>query len=275
MSIADRVLGSPWLHHDEPGLTRETLDALFANQIPCIRIKGFATADECRAFVAAMDAIALNKEYQVASPSVRALPKYIGVPQFEYRKKSKAAYFAEVEPSFADQAKVFAHCGFDPIQRLIDRVHAVVPERPIGLAREPDHGSYYAGIIRETTGGTNLHMDFARFSAPDYAIGTNSAQIATNFYASGTAAGGETTVYNHHFEPTVPAGTYYEISPLDPVRVAASESHTFMPVAGDLVMFNSRNPHRVHFNPNDDGTRRMGIGSFIGRRPDGELVLWS
>ena len=161
MSIADRVLGSPWLHHDEPGLTRETLDALFANQIPCIRIKGFATADECRAFVAAMDAIGLNKEYQVASPSVRALPKYIGVPQFEYRKKSKAAYFAEVEPSFADQAKVFAHCGFDPIQRLIDRVHAVVPERPIGLAREPDHGSYYAGIIRETTGGTNLHMDFA------------------------------------------------------------------------------------------------------------------
>jgi hypothetical protein len=275
MPVTDRVLGSPWRHHDEPELTRETLDALFDNHIPCIRIKGFATADECRAFVDAMDAVGLNKEYQVASPSVRALPKYIGVPQFEYRKKTKAAYFAEVEASFADQAKVFAHCGFDPIQRLIERVRTVVPERPIGLAREPDRGRYYAGIIRETTGGTNLHMDFARFSAPDYAIGANSAQIATNFYASGTATGGETTVYNHHFEPTVPAGTYYEISPLDPARVTASESYTFTPLAGDLVMFNSRNPHRVHFNPNDDGTRRMGIGSFIGRRPGGELVLWS
>ena len=98
------------------------------------------------------------------------------MPQFEYRKKTKAAYFAEVEPSFADQAKVFAHCGFDPIRRLIDRVHAAVPEQPIGLAHEPDYGRYYAGIIRETTGGTNLHMDFARFSAPDYAIGANSAQ---------------------------------------------------------------------------------------------------
>jgi hypothetical protein len=158
---------------------------------------------------------------------------------------------------------------------LIERVRAVVPERPIDPAQEPGYGRYYAGIIRETTGGTNLHMDFARFSAPDYAIGANSAQIATNFYASGTAVGGETTVYNHHFEPTVPAGTYYEISPLDPARVAASESHTFTPFAGDVVMFNSRNPHRVHFNPNDDGTRRMGIGSFIGRRPAGELVLWS
>jgi hypothetical protein len=273
--LADRVIGAPWRNHDEPGLTRETLDALFANEIPCIRIAGFATPDECRAFVDAMDAVGLNKEYQVASPSVRALPKYIGVPQFEYRKKPKAAYFAEVESSYTDQAKVFAHCGFDPIARLIERVHAVVPERPIDHAQEPGYGRYYAGIIRETTGGTNLHMDFARFSAPDYAIGANSAQIATNFYASGTAVGGETTVYNHHFEPTVPAGTYYEISPLDPARVAASDSHTFTPFAGDVVMFNSRNPHRVHSNPNDDGTRRMGIGSFIGRRPAGELVLWS
>jgi hypothetical protein len=275
MLAADRVIGAPWRGHDEPGLTRESLDALFDNEIPCVRIKAFATPDECRAFVAAMDAVGLNKEYQVASPSVRSQPKYIGVPQFEYRKKTKAAYFAEVEPAYADQVKVFAHCGFDPIARLIERVRAVVPERAIGIAQEPEYGRYYAGIIRETTGGTNLHMDFARFSAPGYAVGANSAQIATNFYASGTALGGETTVYNHHFEPPVPAGTYYEIAPLDPARVAASENYTFSPVAGDLVMFNSRNPHRVHFNPNDDGTRRMGIGSFIGRRPNGDLVLWS
>jgi hypothetical protein len=269
------VIGAPWRSCNEPALTRETLDALFANEIPCIRIVGFATPDECRAFVEAMDAVGLNKEYQVASPSVRSQPKYIGVPQFEYRKKTKAAYFAEVEPAYADQARVFATCGFDPIRRLVERLHAAVPEREIGIARETGCGRYYAGIIRETTGGTNLHMDFARFSAPDYAIGTNTAQIATNFYAGATVTGGETTVYNHHFEPPVPAGTYYEIAPLDPARVAASESYTFTPVAGDLVMFNSRNPHRVHFNPYDDGTRRMGIGSFVGRRPNGELVLWS
>jgi hypothetical protein len=275
MTIVDRVIGAPWRNHHEPGLTRESLEALFNNEIPCIRIENFATPAECTAFVAAMDAVGLNKEYQVASPSVRALPKYIGVPQFEYRKKSKAAYFAAVEDAYADQEKVYAHCGFDPVARLAKRVSEVMPGVPIGIAHEPDYGRYYAGIIRETTGGTNLHMDFARFSAPDYAIGANRAQVATNFYASGTNVGGETTVFNHHFEPTVPAGTYYEISPLDPARVASSESHTFAPAPGDLVMFNSRNPHRVHFNPNDDGTRRMGIGSFIGQRPDGALVMWS
>jgi hypothetical protein len=275
MTIADRVIGAPWRSRDEPELSRQTLEALFANEIPCLRITNFASAAECRAFVDAMDAVGLNKEYQVASPSVRALPKYIGVPQFEYRKKSKVAYFAVVDDAYNDRDAVFAHCGFDPIARLIERVAAVVPDVPIGVAAEPGFGRYYAGIVRETTGGTNLHMDYARFSAPDYAIGANTAQIATNFYACGTAEGGETTVFNHHFEPPVPAGNYYEISPLDPARVAASEHHTFAPAPGDLIMFNSRNPHRVHFNPNDDGTRRMGIGSFIGRRPDGSLVLWS
>jgi len=275
MSALDRVLGAPWRSHDEPELTRATLDALFANDIPCIRVTAFATPDECRRFVDAMDAVGLNRAYQVASPSVRVVPKYIGVPQFEYRKRTKAAYFAEVEPAYADRDKVFAGCGFDPVARLIERVRAVAPERTVGIAQEPGYGRYYAGIVRETTGGTNLHMDFARFSAPDYAIGANDAQIATNFYAAATAAGGETTVYNHHFEPPVPARTYYEISPLDPARVAAAERHTFAPSAGDLVLFNSRNPHRVHYNPNDDGTRRLGIGAFIGRRPSGELVVWS
>ena len=44
MSVTDRVLGAPWVSRDEPELTRETLDALFANRIPCIRVRGFASA---------------------------------------------------------------------------------------------------------------------------------------------------------------------------------------------------------------------------------------
>ncbi len=120
-----------------------------------------------------------------------------------------------------------------------------------------------------TTGGTNLHMDFARFSAPDYAIGANTAQIATNFYASGTAAGGETTVYNHHFEPTVPAGNVLRDLARSIRRAwRQAKSHTFTPFAGDLVMFNSRNPHRVHFNPND-GRHAAHGHRFVHRPPPG------
>jgi hypothetical protein len=264
-----------WRDRDEHALTPAALAALFNNEIPCIRVTGFATPAECQAFVRAMDTVGLNKEYRAIGPNVRFRPRYIGVPQFEYRKRPKADYFATVEEAYADQAKVFEACGFDPIARLTDLLRGAAPGKDVRIAQEPGHGRYYAGIIRDITGGTNLHLDFARFTAPDYAIGANDAQIATNFYADGSPDWGETTVYNLHFDPPVARGQYFESAPFDPTRVDGVERTAFKPLPGDLVMFNSRCPHRVGFNPNDDGRRRMGIGSFVGRAPGGNLVLWS
>lgn len=264
-----------WRDHDEHPLSAETLDALFNNEIACIRVKGFATPAECAAFVAAMDAVGLNKEYRAIGPNVKFRPRYIGVPQFEYRKKTKADYFATIADAYADQARVFAHCGFDPIERLMDLLRRAAPGKTVRTAEEPDLGLYYAGIIRDVTGGTNLHMDFARFSAPAYTISRNDAQIATNFYADGSPDWGETTVHNLHFDPPLAPGEYYEIAPFDPARVESVERFSFKALPGDLVMFNSRCPHRVGFNPEDDGKRRMGIGCFVGRAPGNALVLWS
>lgn len=264
-----------WRDHDEHELTPATLAALFNNEIPCIRVRGFATPAECAAFVGAMDTVGLNKEYRAIGPNVKFRPRYIGVPQFEYRKKAKGDYFATVEQAYADQAKVFAMCGFNPIERLATLLRQAAPGKDVRIAEEPDHGRYYAGIIRDITGGTNLHLDFARFTAPDYAIGVNDAQLATNFYADGSPDWGETTVHNLHFDPPVAAGQYFETAPFDPTRIDGVERISFKALPGDLVMFNSRCPHRVGFNPNDDGRRRMGIGSFVGRAPDGTLVLWS
>jgi hypothetical protein len=264
-----------WRDRDEHPLTPGTLQALFNNEIACIRVKGFATPDECRAFVRAMDTVGLNKEYRAIGPNVKFRPRYIGVPQFEYRKKNKAEYFATVESAYADQAKVFAVAGFDPLQRLMDHLRKAAAGHDVRVAEEPEFGRYYSGIIRDITGGTNLHMDFARFSAPTYVIAGNDAQIATNFYADGSTEWGETTVHNLHFDPPIAPGEYYEIAPFDPARVQGVERTMFKPLPGDLVMFNSRCPHRVGFNPNDDEQRRMGFGSFVGRARDGSLVLWS
>jgi hypothetical protein len=264
-----------WRDRDEHPLTPETLQALFNNEIACIRVKGFAAPDECRAFVRAMDTVGLNKEYRAIGPNVKFRPRYIGVPQFEYRKKDKAEYFATVEAAYADQVKVFAHAGFDPLQRLMGLLRQAAPAREVRIAEEPGFGRYYSGIIRDITGGTNLHMDFARFSAPSYVIAGNDAQIATNFYADGSPDWGETTVHNLHFDPPLAPGEYYEIAPFDPARVQGVERTTFKPLPGDLVMFNSRCPHRVGFNPNDNEQRRMGFGSFVGRARDGSLLLWS
>jgi hypothetical protein len=219
--------------------------------------------------------VGLNKEYTVIGPNVKFRPRYIGVPQFEYRKRPKEDYFATVEAAYADQAKVFAQCGFDPLARLATLVRAAVPGKRVGIAEEPGVGRYYAGIVRETTGGTNLHMDFCRQTAPGYEIAKVDAQLATNFYASGTEEGGETTMYNFHYDPADYVGRTVELSPFDPKLVEGREHYTFKPAAGDLILFNSRCPHRVSWNPRDDGQRRMGIGSFLGRAPGGDVVMWS
>jgi hypothetical protein len=261
-----------WRDPAEHTLTPDSLQALFNNEIACIRVKNFATPDECKAFVAAMDAIGLNKEYRVIGPNVKFRPRYIGVPQFEYRKRPKGDYFATVEDAYADQAKVFAHCGFNPIERLAGLLRDAAPGKQVRIADEPEYGRYFAGIIRDVTGGTNLHMDFARFTAPDYAIAAYDAQIATNFYADGSPDWGETTVHNLHLDP---ARGPVELSPFNPKLVEGVERISFKALPGDLVLFNSRCPHQVGFNSADDGQRRMGIGSFIGRRPDGTLLLWS
>jgi hypothetical protein len=261
-----------WRDHDEHPLTPETLEALFDNEIACIRVKGFATPAECKAFVAAMDAVGLNKEYRVIGPNVKFRPRYIGVPQFEYRKRAKGDYFATVEAAYIDQSKVIAQCGFNPLDRLMTLLRGAAPGKTVRIAEEPGYGRYYAGIIRDVTGGTNLHMDFAKFTAPAYAIAANDAQIATNFYADGSSDWGETTVHNLHLDPALGP---VELSPFDPKLVEGAERISFKALPGDLVMFNSRCPHRVGFNPADDGKRRMGIGSFIGRAPGNSLVLWS
>ncbi|MCX7160968.1 MAG: hypothetical protein NT176_18085 [Proteobacteria bacterium] len=261
----------PWRDHAEHPLTAESLQWLFNNEIACIRVKAFATPAECAAFVAAMDSVGLNKEYTVIGPNVKFRPRYIGLPQFEYRKRPKEDYFATVETAYVDQAKVFAECGFDPLARLATLVRAAVPGKQVGVAKEPGVGRYYAGIIRETTGGTNLHMDFSRQTAPGYEIARVDSQLATNFYASGTEEGGETTMYNFHYDPADYVGRTVELSPFDPKLVEGREHYTFKPAAGDLILFNSRCP----WNPRDDGQRRMGIGSFLGRAPGGDVVMWS
>jgi hypothetical protein len=42
-----------------------------------------------------------------------------------------------------------------------------------------------------------------------------------------------------------------------------------------LVLFNPRNPHEISNDSGADGLGRLQMGSFIGRMPGGDLILWS
>lgn len=262
-----------WRTHEEATLSRDSLEALYANEIPAIRIRNFVTADEARRLAAAMDVIGFTKQYNI--PALENPARYIGVTQFEFRKKTKADYFAAVAAANAEKAAYLAAAGVDPFTRMFDCIRALYPDTSLTVAEEPGHGPYYVGIIRESTGGGTLHADTARFSAPDYAIARCVAQLSWNLFVSAPAEGGVTTVHNAPYTPPIRGGHYAEIEPFDRRLVAGAETHRYKGRPGEVIIFNPRNPHEWTANESGDGTRRLSVGSYIGRLADGSFVVWS
>jgi DNA-binding transcriptional MerR regulator len=50
---------------------------------------------------------------------------------------------------------------------------------------------------------------------------------------------------------------------------------TLRGTVGDVVIFNTRNPHEIAGGVAKPGGSRISIGSFVGRMPDEQLMLWS
>lgn len=257
-----------WDAMAEYSLTRENLQALLENRIPAIRIRGFANAEECAAFKKAMETANL-KSYKLARPV-----QYIGMAQVEYRwDGSKEDYFRDVVSAYEDQAYVFRN-AFDPIQRLIARLSECWPA-DVEIASEPDFGDYFAGIIRIASHGIDLHADYAPFNTPGYVIEHINAQLGWNLFVEAPGAGGITSVHNAPWTPVMDGDTPPQSYGLDRSIVAGAQVFQYAPAAGDVVLFNSRNPHEVSAGEGDGAVGRLQVGSFIGRMPDERLVLWA
>ncbi len=257
-----------WSRHAEAELSRETLAALLADEIPAIRIRNFASTAECAAFAEAVRRVGL-KYYSVA----RRIG-YIGMAQYEYRwNRPKEDYFHDVGVANGKKDAVLRE-SFDAVGRLVDRLQEHYPAGRVGVAEE-ELGRYYAGIIRQASEGVDLHADFAPFNSPQYAIGAVDAQLGWNFYAEELVSGGETTVHHAPWTPEVRPGEIPKSYDLPRDVVAGAEAFTFNPNLGDVVIFNTRNPHEIAGGEAGPGRERISIGSFIGRLPNRDLVMWS
>lgn len=257
-----------WLRHGEEPLTRESLAALFANEIPAIRIRGFASAQECQAFAKAVRAAPI-RHYSVTPPV-----GYIGMAQYEYRwDRPMADYFHDVTAANEALARV-TNAAWDPVARIVARLQAAW-DAPVGVAQEPGLGAYYAGIVRIASAGIRLHADYAPFNSPRYRIGQIDAQLGWNFFAEQPTSGGETSVHNRPWTPERVGDEIPASYDLPRALVAGAHVHRYAPTAGDVVIFNTRNPHEVAGGGPEPGPDRVSIGSFIGRMPDRSLALWS
>ncbi|MFO0995904.1 MAG: hypothetical protein U1F33_04405 [Alphaproteobacteria bacterium] len=264
-----------WRSKDEAELSGATLRALFDNEIPAIRIKGFASQDECRRFA---EAVTDAEQHPIvfSSKTGEALSKpkigYIGIFQHYYRHRDKSTYFADV-PAASAQLRAIVARSFDPVTRMRDilRRHS---GRPVDVADEGEgYGPYYAGIIRTMTIGADLHCDYHAYYARSYRIGRINAQIGWNIYASGRGVGGELIIYNNPWTPEVKGDEIPESFPLPRSTTEGAERHVVPITAGDVVLFNTRNPHEILPIKGDEP--RISLGTFLGRLPDDNLLMWS
>ena len=257
-----------WTAQGEFDLSTENLRLLLDNRIAVIRIPGFATPAECESFVAAARSGPI-KYYSVATRI-----GYIGLAQYEYRwGRPKEDFFAAVPQARRELDEVISRCSFNPMARLIARLQAVWP-RPVGVAEEA-MGQYHAGIIRFAGEGVALHCDWAPLNSPHYAIGQVDGQLGWNFFAEELLTGGQTTVHNAPWSPEVKPGDIPKSYGLDADLVAGSPKAVYQATAGDVVIFNTRNPHEIAGGVAKPGGSRISIGSFLGRMPDEQLMLWS
>lgn len=256
-----------WTDEVEHELSTENLSLLLDNRIPAIRIRGFATQQECEAFATA--AKNGNVQYYNVSDKIG----FIGLAQYQYRwTKTKEEFLADVPKAQADVAAVCAQ-SFDPLQRLMDLLRAVWPDK-VEMAQE-DGRPYFAGIIRSTSDKIDLHVDWAPVNAPDYTIGAIDGQLGWNFFAEELESGGHTNVYNNPWNPEVVGGEIPKSYGLDRSLTEGVPKFTYRASTGDVVIFNTRNPHEIAPGVAKPGGSRVSIGSFVGRMPDNSLVLWA
>jgi hypothetical protein len=164
--------------------------------------------------------------------------------------------------------------SWNPFDRMMSLIRETYPENSLELAQEPGYGRYYAGIIRDTSGGGSLHADVTMYSARDYVISRVASQVTWNFFATRVdGAGGKTTVHNRPYRVKTKPGEKVEIEGFGRSYVDGAETHVYTPVMGDVIMFNSHNPHE--WTAVEIGQRRMGVSTYIGRLPDGNFIYWS
>lgn len=258
---------STWTSAQEYELTEENLRLLLDNKIPAIRIRGFATSEECTRFAAA--AKQGNMQYYNVSDRIG----YIGLAQYQYRwTKTKQEFLDDTVKAQADVQAVFNE-SFDALSRLMERLRAVWPH-PVELANEGGR-EYFAGIIRSTSDKIDLHVDWAPVNSPDYVIGAIDAQLGWNFFAEELESGGHTTVHNNPWDPEVVPGEIPKSYGLDRALIKGAPNFVYRATTGDVVIFNTRNPHEIAPGTAKPDGSRVSIGSFVGRMPDNRLVLWA
>lgn len=258
-----------WENVETKQLEQQHLDALLANDVGAVTVKGVAGVADRVGLRAALGGA--NWElYADRQPPVGKL----GITQTEHAGDMalQREYFARVADNAAQMDAIFATAGVDLRARVME-IFANAWSRTVGVAVDPELGTYAAGVFRKI-GVARLHRDFAPVDARGWSIACVAGQLAWNVYLSvgDEEAGGETVVYRRPWTEALERFRVAGCYSYSAAAVAGAPSVTIRPQAGDLVIFQSRNFHEVL----STSAERITYSSFAGVTPEyRELVLYS
>ena len=184
---------------------------------------------------------------------------HVGTSFFQFQGQCQNAYFKEVGHAKRETQKIFRE-SFDPLERIknLVRVHCSCD---VSFASEKDGLAYFFGVIGEINNGTALHADFARYQDINLEISNIDGQLTWNVYAKCPERGGETAIYDAPWKVARVIGFPALNYPLKHDLVSGAVAFKFRPKAGDVWMFNSRNPHIV--NPTYLCQTRLSVAAFL------------
>jgi hypothetical protein len=244
----------------------DLIEALFENRIGAVKIQKFLPQETVRAAVRGIQKHGFDFYENVEPPIGR-----IGITQFEHREHHEREKYFAVAARANQRRRAVLHGSGDILQIVLDRIGHLW-KRPVGIAVEADGREYFAGLTR-IIGEALLHCDWAQHDAPGWAISAVNSQITWNLFCSVPAEGGATVVHNQPWNLDAERFRLEGSYGYDGAVVAGCGSVRIEPAEAALVLFNSRNFHRVEAGSGDGP--RITVSSFIGRLPSGDLVAWS
>jgi len=249
------------------------LPMLADNQIAAVKISNFYTKEELYTIVNK-----INKQSIFWYPESDNTQGRIGLSAAEYCStlERKALYFEQVAESSRIRDDFFSDT-INPIQKINELFSG---SHQVAVAREPNVGDapYFFGLIRAMGAKSTLHFDFAPHQLPGWRVSESTEQFGLVLYLQMPVAGGELLVYNHPWkieddvynQDKIKKGPYG----FDPAFIADEIPARITPVAGDLVIFRTRNFHQIDENSPGLNQYRLTFNTFLALK-DKALLLWS
>lgn len=250
---------------------RDSIYELSDNSLAAIRIPGIYTNNEIDVILDNIEdeGVAWYENFELKQGRIG-----ICATEFASRESGKDAYFSAEAEWSQKRDRIFPG-ALAPVQRMMD---IFSPEFSTAIAREPSQNDakYFTGLIRAMKQESTTHFDYAPHQLPGWQVAQAAAQFAVVTYLQTPENGGGLTVYNRQWQldddkfnkdmlHKGPEGFEQRF-------LKNEDSATIKPEAGEMIIFNSRNFHKVEKVASS--LTRYSINSFMSLSGD-KLEFWN